>query len=72
MTVLFVCLHGSAKSLIATRAVSLGCEQPVSASATVREQWDGLPLVSDGFARARDAIVQRVTRLVDALSEELG
>jgi len=126
-TVLFVCLHGSAKSLIAAHyftrlarsrglayvgqsaglepdaavpdpvidglgrdgfdvagyapgpatpdrladadyVVSLGCELPIAANVTVKENWDDLPMVSDGFEPARDAIIKHVTRLVDSLT----
>jgi arsenate reductase len=128
-TVLFVCLHGSAKSLIAAthfnrmaesralpwrgesagiepdarvpepvirglatdgidvrdyrprpltaeqidgapRVVSFGCDLVPSPSDTViTERWDDLPLVSEGYDTARDAIVARVTRLLDHLQE---
>ena len=32
------------------------------------EHWNDVPAVSQDFARARDAIVARVTTLVDALA----
>lgn len=48
--------------------VSFGCEVPLATDAAHLEHWDDLPMVSDGFARARDAIVARVERLVDALA----
>ena len=126
-TVLFVCLHGSAKSLIvaehfrrlagarglATEADSGGLEpddaiparvvqglrddgidvqgrrprRPTAADvdgATVVvsfcdlaelapharriERWDDVPAVSEGFEQARDAIVARVSRLLDDAS----
>jgi protein-tyrosine-phosphatase len=123
--VLFVCLHGSAKSLIAAEyfnrlaasrdvhitAISAGTEPDdripphvvrglgsdgiavegrrpqrptytdVESSAVVItfgcdlgglaararriERWDDVPAVSEDFARARDAIVSRVTRLLE-------
>jgi arsenate reductase (thioredoxin) len=126
-TVLFVCLHGSAKSLIAAEhlnrvaearglawrgesagvepdaevpgpvvnglardgidvrgyqprrvaadraaaaahVVSFGCELgPLLPGHTMVEQWDDLPLVSDGYEAARDAIVARVVRLLNEL-----
>jgi len=125
-TVLFVCLHGSAKSVIATeyfnrgarergltyvaesagveadaevpqavvvalardgfdvrgqtpkpmtaevvaragRVISLGCELPAQAASASRETWEDLPMVSDGYDAARDAIVERVERLLDSL-----
>jgi protein-tyrosine-phosphatase len=123
-TILFVCLHGSAKSLIAAehlnllarsrgldvrgesagvepdadvpspvivglaadgidvkgyvprrvtaeqitaamRVVSFGCELAFAGPATKPvEQWDDLPMVSDGYSTARDAIVARVETLL--------
>jgi protein-tyrosine-phosphatase len=129
-TVLFVCLHGSAKSLIAAthlsrlaerrgrpwrgessgvepdagvpesvitglatdgidvrdyrpralsaeqiegaaRIVSFGCDLvPSPPSTPTTERWDDLPMVSDGYDTARDAIVARVTRLLDRLDEQ--
>ena len=125
-TILFVCLHGSAKSLIAaehlnklaqanalqiraesaglepdnevpapviaglaadgidvrgykprrvtpeqlaaaTRVVSFGCSlgELLPATSSVA-RWDDVPMVSDGYARARDAIVDRVQELLRA------
>ncbi len=99
--VLFVCLHGSAKSLIAAeyfnrlatarglgaRAVSAGTEPDDAipphvvgglandgidvagrrprAGARRIERWDDVPAVSEDFAKARTAIVARVTALLD-------
>ena len=122
-TVLFVCLHGSAKSLIAAEhftrlarerglryrgesagmepdsdvpapvvaglardgieiggyvpravtaarvaeaayVVSFGCDLPETTAGDRHERWDDLPMVSDGFDQARDAIVARVERLI--------
>jgi arsenate reductase (thioredoxin) len=128
-TILFVCLHGSAKSLIAaehlnrlsesrglalrgesmgvepdvevpapvvaglaadgidvrdylprhldaehlagaTHVISLGCDLPLTSRAPSSiERWDDLPMVSDGFATARDAIVARVEALVARWAE---
>lgn len=125
MKVLFVCLHGSAKSLIAaeyfnrlaaargvgaratsagtepddvipprvaqglradgidvegrrprrptpadvenaTAVVTFGCDLGELASRASRiERWDDVPAVSEDFTRARDAIVARVTGLLD-------
>jgi hypothetical protein len=48
--------------------VSIGCELPPIDGVDRFEQWNDLPLVSDGFDRARDAIVERVEELVDALA----
>ena len=126
-TVLFVCLHGGAKSLIAAEyfnrlarergltlvaecagidpyaevpapvvagltregfevqqyvprelalheltqaacVVSFGCELPTTMSDGRVERWDDVPMVSDGFDEARDAIMARVSQLVDKLS----
>ena len=129
-TILFVCLHGSAKSLIAaehlnrlaaarglalrgesmgvepdvavpaavvaglaadgidvrgyapraidaerlagaTHVVSFGCDvRPVGSAPLSIERWDDSPRVSDGYASARDAIVRRVERLLDALLDD--
>jgi len=33
---------------------------------TVVERWDDVPTVSDGYARARDAIVKHLEQLLDA------
>ena len=126
-TVLFVCLHGSAKSLIAAEhftrlarerglryrgesaglepdaevptpvvdglardgfdvgryvpgvvtaarvdgaayVVSFGCDLPETIVGERHERWDDLPMVSDGFEHARDAIVARVERLIEAVA----
>jgi protein-tyrosine-phosphatase len=49
----------------ATRIVSFGCDLGYSGSATKPvEQWDDLPMVSDGYSNARDAIVARVETLL--------
>lgn len=125
-TILFVCLHGSAKSLIAAEhfnriarsrgielraesaglepdaavpepvaeglsrdgidvreyvpglatperlsaaayVVSFGCELPAGVPTARVERWDDMPLVSDGFDRAREAIVDRVERMLERL-----
>jgi arsenate reductase len=128
MTILFVCLHGSAKSLIAaehlnrlararglalrgesagvepddevpshviaglaldgidirgyspravtaqqvanaTRVISFGCDlQHLSRLGVSIQQWDNLPMVSDGYDAARDAIIARVSELMDERS----
>jgi arsenate reductase (thioredoxin) len=126
VTILFVCLHGSAKSLIAAEylnrlagsrglalrgesmgvepdvevpaavvtglaadgidvreyvpraidaehlasaahVVSFGCDLPPTNHLPSIERWDDLPMVSDGFANARDAIVRHVEQLLDVL-----
>ena len=43
--------------------VVVGCEISSRAKQTIR--WDDVPDVSDGYAAARDAIVAKVTALVD-------
>jgi len=57
----------------ATHIVSFGCELgpfgPVDARA---EQWSDLPMVSDGFETAREAIVARVDLLLTTLSAEIA
>jgi protein-tyrosine-phosphatase len=53
----------------AARVVSFGCDLGSLVSATTAiDRWDDLPMVSDGYARARDAIVGRVEALLDDLS----
>jgi arsenate reductase len=50
----------------AWRVVSFGCDVGGIASSNLAvEQWDDVPLVSEGFAAARDAIVARVHQLLD-------
>jgi len=51
----------------AAYVVSFACEVPI-ADETRSAQWNDMPLVSDGFDRARDAIVGRVEQLVDDLT----
>ena len=80
--VLFVCLHGSAKSVIASqyclrlaadverasRVVAFGCDLSNLAPASMAiERWDDVPAVSEDCGRARDAIVARVRQLADQL-----
>jgi arsenate reductase len=128
-TVLFVCLHGSAKSLIAAehlnrlaharalpfraesaalepdeavpaavvaglagdgidvrnytprratrerlavahQVVSMGCDiAGVAPEHITPTSWDNLPMVSDGYAAARNAIVERLGQLLDELTK---
>ena len=51
----------------ADRVVALGCD--VSGLSARRDvtRWDELPMVSDGYAAARDAIVARVGALLDEI-----
>lgn len=49
----------------ATCVVSFGCELPADVAAGRVEQWDDMPLVSDGFDQAREAIVGRVERMIE-------
>lgn len=48
----------------AWRVVSFGCDLGHLAPDVGVERWDDVPLVSDGFAAARDAIAARVRRLL--------
>jgi hypothetical protein len=52
----------------AARVVTFGCELPVASGLRSVESWNDLPMVSDGFDTARDAIVSRVKLLVDTLA----
>ena len=49
----------------AWRVVSFGCDLSHLALGLGVERWDDVPLVSDGFAAARDAIAARVRQLLD-------
>jgi hypothetical protein len=54
----------------ATYVISFGCDLPLpTAAPSSIERWDDLPMVSDGFATARDAIVARVETLVARWAE---
>jgi protein-tyrosine-phosphatase len=50
----------------ATRVISFGCDVAPEGGRPV-EQWD-VPAVSDGYARARSSIVEKVERLVGELA----
>jgi arsenate reductase (thioredoxin) len=51
--------------------VSFGCDlADLARPATRVERWDDLPLVSDGYASARDAIVHRLRDLIRELSHD--
>jgi hypothetical protein len=53
----------------ARRVVSFGCDLgEVAPPDLAVERWDDVPMVSDGFAVARDAIVARVRRFLDDLT----
>jgi hypothetical protein len=52
----------------AAHVVGFGCELPIRDGLVSSDQWSDVPLVSDGFDRARDAIVAKVERLIDALT----
>jgi protein-tyrosine-phosphatase len=57
----------------ATHIVSFGCDLvPLGAADSRAEQWADLPMVSDGFERAREAIVARVEQLLTALSADVA
>jgi protein-tyrosine-phosphatase len=52
----------------ASRIIAFGCNlRPVAPARVPVERWDDVPAVSDGYARARDAILGRVRTLVDEL-----
>ena len=59
--------HIDAESLSdAVHVVTFGCElPPMERLLTSIEQWNDLPMVSDGYSTARDAIVARVDTLLD-------
>lgn len=51
----------------AAAIVSFGCDLgDVAPPDQAVDRWDDVPLVSDGFTTARDVIVARVRRLLDA------
>ena len=52
------------------QVVTFGCELPAAMTDVRSEHWDDLPMVSDGFDRPRDAIVERVERLLHALARD--
>ena len=57
----------------AVRVVNMGCDAPsLTASQALVERWDNLPMVSDGYAAARQAIVDRVERLLTTLGAAEG
>jgi arsenate reductase len=52
----------------ASRIIAFGCDlRQVAPAGVPVERWDDVPAVSDGYARARDAILGRVRTLVDEL-----
>jgi protein-tyrosine-phosphatase len=52
----------------ASHIVSFGCELSMEDLPTSVEQWSDMPMVSDGFMPARNAIVARVGQLLDTLT----
>ena len=53
----------------AAQIVSFGCDLSAKlTSAPTVERWDDLPMVSDGYTTARDAIVRRVEQLLDRIA----
>jgi protein-tyrosine-phosphatase len=55
----------------ATHVVSFGCDLgPLGVADARTEEWAELPMVSDGFEAAREAIVARVERLLTTLSPD--
>jgi len=56
----------SAKLLQAARIISIGCDvESIATGAASVERWYDLPMVSDGYENARNAIVARVAQLLD-------
>jgi len=55
----------------AWRVVSFGCDLGEVAPPNLAiERWDDVPLVSDGFRAARDAIATRVHKLLDGYERD--
>jgi len=55
----------------AWRVVSFGCDlSGVAPPSVAVERWDDVPLVSDGFRPARDAIATRVHKLLDGYGHD--
>jgi arsenate reductase (thioredoxin) len=53
----------------ASHVVAFGCDLSQKAPAgTAIERWDDVPLVSEDYGRARDAIAAHVGRLLDRLA----
>jgi len=53
----------------ATHIFAIGCALPSVASASGKaEDWSDVPLVSEGYAAARDAIRRHVEHLIDQLA----
>jgi protein-tyrosine-phosphatase len=54
----------------AWRVITFGCDlgEVVPAGCEI-ERWDDVPMVSDGYAAARSAILARVTALLDGYAE---
>ena len=52
--------------MAAWRVVSFGCDlSHIAPPGLAVQRWDDVPLVSEGFGAARDAIAGRVQRLLD-------
>ena len=55
------------------RVIALGCELgSAPGTSSPVEEWSDIPMVSDGYATARDAIVARVERLVDEIAADIA
>ena len=53
----------------ASRIVSFGCDLTgVAPAGAAIERWDDVPAVSEDYGKARDAIVARVTRVIESYS----
>jgi hypothetical protein len=71
--VAFVCLHGSAKSLIAAEyfnRVAIERKLPLRATSKPEERWDECPAVSVDFDIAWTFITGRVEKLISRLSAQ--
>jgi arsenate reductase len=56
----------------ASRIVTFGCDLTALGPAVAVDRWDDVPPVSDGYEAAREAIDDRVVRLVDELAGWAG
>lgn len=52
----------------AVRVIAFGCDVDGASDGILLENWSAMPMVTDGYDRARDAIVARVRQLVDELA----
>jgi len=52
----------------AERVITFGCDVAGTPDSIRVETWADMPMVSDGYDRARDAIIARLRQLVDELA----